>query len=39
MLVYISDAAGNYVTTNVRELLPDSFGPQRLAAGVGELHT
>jgi cytidine deaminase len=34
MLVYISDAAGNYRTTNVRELLPDSFGPQRLADGV-----
>jgi cytidine deaminase len=39
MLVYISDAAGRYSTTSVRELLPDSFGPQRLAAGVGELHT
>ena len=34
MAVYISDAAGNYHTTSVRELLPDSFGPQRLAEGV-----
>ncbi len=34
MAVYISDAAGNYSTTSVRELLPDSFGPQRLAEGV-----
>ncbi len=34
MTVYISDAAGNYRTTNVRELLPDSFGPRRLAEGV-----
>ncbi|MFN8466173.1 MAG: cytidine deaminase [Caldilineaceae bacterium] len=34
MTVYICDAAGNYSTTNVRELLPDSFGPQRLAEGV-----
>ena len=35
MAVYISDAAGNYRTTNVRELLPDSFGPRRLAEGIG----
>jgi cytidine deaminase len=34
MTVYISDAAGNYRTTNVRALLPDSFGPERLAEGV-----
>jgi cytidine deaminase len=34
MTVYISDAAGNYRTTDVRTLLPDSFGPQRLAEGV-----
>ena len=34
MVVYISDASGNYYTTTVRELLPDSFGPQRLADGV-----
>jgi cytidine deaminase len=34
MAVYISDAAGNYHATSVRELLPDSFGPQRLAEGV-----
>jgi len=34
MAVYISDGAGNYSTTSVRELLPDSFGPQRLAEGV-----
>jgi cytidine deaminase len=34
MAVYISDAAGSYRTTSVRELLPDSFGPQRLAEGV-----
>jgi cytidine deaminase len=34
MAVYISDGAGNYHTTSVRELLPDSFGPQRLAEGV-----
>jgi cytidine deaminase len=34
MVVYISDAAGKYSTTSVRELLPDSFGPQRLAEGV-----
>lgn len=34
MAVYISDCAGNYHTTSVRELLPDSFGPQRLAEGV-----
>ncbi len=31
MAVYVSDAAGNYYTTSVRELLPDSFGAQRLA--------
>jgi cytidine deaminase len=34
MAVYISDAAGSYSTTSVRALLPDSFGPQRLAEGV-----
>ena len=34
MVVYISDAAGNYTTTDVRALLPDSFGPQRLAEGL-----
>jgi cytidine deaminase len=34
MTVYISDEAGTYRTTTVRELLPDSFGPQRLAEGV-----
>lgn len=34
MAVYISDGAGNYSTTSVRELLPDSFGPQRLTEGV-----
>jgi cytidine deaminase len=36
MPVYISDAAGNFTTTNVHALLPDSFGPQRLAEGVSE---
>jgi cytidine deaminase len=36
MPVYISDAAGNFATTNVQALLPDSFGPQRLAEGVSE---
>jgi cytidine deaminase len=25
MLVYVSDESGNYRTTTVRELLPDSF--------------
>jgi cytidine deaminase len=30
MTVYISDAAGNYRTTTVQELLPDSFGPGKL---------
>jgi cytidine deaminase len=34
MAVYISDDAGNFRVTSVRELLPDSFGPQRLAEGV-----
>jgi cytidine deaminase len=34
MTVYISDIDGNYRTTSVRELLPDSFGPQRLAEGL-----
>jgi cytidine deaminase len=36
MVVYISDAAGNYTETSVRALLPDSFGPQRLAEGQAE---
>ena len=36
MTVYISDAAGNYSTTNVHALLPDSFGPQRLNEGLTE---
>lgn len=36
MVVYISDEAGNYTTTSVRELLPDSFGPQRLAEGLAQ---
>lgn len=31
MTVYISDAGGHYRTTTVRELLPDSFGPGKLA--------
>lgn len=31
MVVYISDAGGQYVTTSVRALLPDSFGSERLA--------
>jgi cytidine deaminase len=30
MTVYISDAAGNYRTTTVQALLPDSFGPGKL---------
>jgi len=30
MTVYISDAAGNYRTTTVQELLPDSFGAGKL---------
>ncbi len=30
----IADALGNYTTTTVRELLPDSFGPRKLAEGV-----
>lgn len=34
MVVYISDALGNYTTTTVRELLPLSFGPQKLAEGM-----
>jgi cytidine deaminase len=34
MLVYISDAQGNFAATSVRALLPDSFGPQRLAEGL-----
>jgi cytidine deaminase len=34
MAVYISDAAGNYIATDVHALLPASFGPQRLAEGV-----
>ena len=34
MQVYISDAAGNFTGTSVRALLPDSFGPQRLAEGI-----
>jgi cytidine deaminase len=34
MVVYIADALGNYTTTTVRELLPDSFGPRKLAEGV-----
>jgi cytidine deaminase len=34
MTVYIGDLDGNYRTTSVRELLPDSFGPQRLAEGL-----
>lgn len=34
MVVYISDAAGNYSVTDVRGLLPDSFGPRRLAEGL-----
>lgn len=34
MAVYISDADGHYWTTDVRALLPDSFGPQRLAEGT-----
>jgi cytidine deaminase len=36
MAVYIADAAGNFTTTSVRELLPDSFGPRRLAEGVAQ---
>ena len=36
MTVYISDAAGSYSTTTVHALLPDSFGPQRLAEGLTE---
>jgi cytidine deaminase len=36
MTVYIADAEGRYVTTSVRELLPDSFGPQRLAEGLAQ---
>lgn len=35
MPVYISDAEGNFVTTSVRALLPDSFGPHRLAEKFG----
>jgi cytidine deaminase len=31
MLVYISDESGNYRTTTVRELLPDSFSGASLA--------
>lgn len=34
MVVYISDAAGNYIATDVQTLLPASFGPQRLAEGL-----
>lgn len=34
MVVYICDAAGNYSMTDVRALLPDSFGPGRLAEGL-----
>lgn len=30
MTVYIADAEGNYRTTSVRELLPDSFMPEHL---------
>ena len=30
MTVYIADAKGNYRTTSVRELLPDSFMPEHL---------
>lgn len=30
MTVYIADAQGNYRTTTVRELLPDSFLPEHL---------
>jgi cytidine deaminase len=30
MAVYISDQTGNYRTTSVAELLPDSFDPSRL---------
>ena len=36
MTVYISDAAGSYSMTTVHALLPDSFGPQRLAEGLAE---
>jgi cytidine deaminase len=36
MTVYIADDAANFTTTSVRELLPDSFGPQRLAEGVAQ---
>ena len=34
MVVYIADALGSYTTTTVRELLPDSFGPRKLAEGI-----
>ena len=30
MTVYIADAQGNYRTTSVRDLLPDSFMPEHL---------
>lgn len=30
MIVYIADAHGNYRTTSVRDLLPDSFMPEYL---------
>lgn len=36
MLVYISDGGGQYVTTTVRALLPDSFGPERLADSAAQ---
>ena len=36
MVVYISDAGGHYVTTTVKALLPDSFGPERLADDMAQ---
>lgn len=34
MQVYISDSAGSYTVTTVDALLPQSFGPERLAEGI-----
>jgi cytidine deaminase len=35
MTVYIADATGNFRTTSVAVLLPDSFGPEDLQPDNG----